>query len=316
MKNSSPVSADIFGHTLKLLQVARPQFLVVGLALFLFGALWAVLLGAPFSLARLLLGYLVIMPAHLSVSYSNDYFDVEVDKLGKPTPVSGGSGVLVEHPELRSSARRVAIALMLCSLAIGIVFCTLYSYPLWYLGFVLLGNLLGWFYSAPPLRLAYRGLGEFSTMFTSGFLLPGMGYLVTRGTLDRGGLIFLIPLMLYGLAFILTVAIPDMEVDRLGNKRTWVARKGRGFGFITVGIALLCATLYIFFFPQLFPGNYRVDFHLLSLMSLLPLGAGMIGMLKRPAGREAAIRMVLGNMVTLAVFCFLADGYFIFLATH
>lgn len=296
--------------------MARPQFLVVGLALFLFGALWAMLLGAPFSLARLLLGYLVIMPAHLSVSYSNDYFDVEVDKLGKPTFISGGSGVLVEHPELRSSARRVAIGLMLCSLAIGIVFCVRYSYPLWYLGLVVLGNLLGWFYSAPPLKLAYRGLGEFSTMFTAGFLLPGMGYLVTRGTLDRDGLIFLVPLMLYGLAFILAVAIPDMEVDRLGNKRTWVARKGRGFGFAVAGAALLGATLYIFFFPQLFPGAYRVDFHLLGLMSLLPLGAGMISMLRRPAGRTAAIRMVLGNMVTLAVFCLLADGYLIFLATH
>jgi 1,4-dihydroxy-2-naphthoate octaprenyltransferase len=39
-----------------------------------------------------------------------------------------------------------------------------------------MGNLVGWFYSAPPLRLAYRGLGEFSTAATVGFLVPAMGY--------------------------------------------------------------------------------------------------------------------------------------------
>jgi 1,4-dihydroxy-2-naphthoate octaprenyltransferase len=300
----------------KLLQISRPQFLAVGLALFLFGALWAVLLGAPFSLAQLLLGYLVIMPAHLSVSYSNDYFDVEVDRLGKPTPFSGGSGVLVEHPELRNAARWIALGLILCSLALGIVFWALYAYPLWFLGFVLLGNLLGWFYSAPPVRLAYRGLGEFSTMFTAGVLLPGMGYLVTRGTLDKDALVFLIPLMLYGLAFILTVELPDMEVDRLGNKRTWVARKGRGFGFTTVGVLMLCATLFFFFFPALFPGKYPLDFYVLGLMSLLPLRAGMVGMLKRPAEKEATLKLVLTNMLMLAAFCLAADGYLIYLITQ
>ncbi len=314
MKNSSLRPANIFGNTIKFLQIARPQFLIVGLALFLFGALWAVLLGAPFSLARLLLGYLVIMPAHLSVSYSNDYFDVEVDRLGKPTLISGGSGVLVQHPELRSATRRIALTLILCSLVMGIVFWALYAYPFWYLGLVLLGNLLGWFYSAPPIKLAYRGLGEFSTMFTSGFLLPMMGYLVTRGSVDRDGLIFLIPFMLYGLAFILMVHIPDMEVDRLGNKHTWVALRGRAFAFTVAGIALLCATLFIFFSPQLFPGTYPLDFRVLGWMSLLPLAAGLIGVLKRPAEREAAIKIVLGNVIMLAVFCLLADGYLIYLA--
>jgi 1,4-dihydroxy-2-naphthoate octaprenyltransferase len=314
LKDNSLRLADILGPILKFLQIARPQFLIVGLALFLFGALWAVLLGAPFSLARLLLGYLVVMPAHLSVSYSNDYFDVEVDRLGKPTLVSGGSGILVQHPELRAAARRMAILLILCSFVMGIIFWMLYDYPFWYLGLVLLGNLLGWFYSAPPLKLAYRGLGEFSTMFTSGFLLPMMGYFVTRGSVDRDGLIFLIPFMLYGLAFILLVHIPDMEVDRLGHKHTWVALRGRAFGFTLAGIALLCATIFIFLLPQLFPGTYPLDFRVLGWMSLLPLASGLVGLVKRPAERQAAIKLVLGNVVSLALFCLLADGYLIYLA--
>ncbi len=51
----------------KLLWVARPYFLVTGLFLFVIGASWAILLGAPFSLSRILLGY----PGYLS---NNDHF--------------------------------------------------------------------------------------------------------------------------------------------------------------------------------------------------------------------------------------------------
>ena len=74
----------------KLLQVARPQFLIASLALYILGAAWALLLGAPLDLARILLGYLIIMPAQLSVSYSNDYFDVAVDQFGQAFTVQRG----------------------------------------------------------------------------------------------------------------------------------------------------------------------------------------------------------------------------------
>jgi 1,4-dihydroxy-2-naphthoate octaprenyltransferase len=300
----------------KLMRLARPHFLIAGLVLFVFGASWAILLGAPFSLPRLLLGYLVVLPAHLSVSYSNDYFDVEVDRFSVPTLFSGGSGVLVDHPELRKPARWIAVALILCSLVLGVLFLATYAYPFWFLGYVLVGNLLGWFYSAPPLRLAYRGLGELSTAVTAGLLVPGMGYLVMRGYLNREGLLFAIPLMLYGLAFILTVEIPDEEGDRLGNKRTVVARKGRGFGFTMTGVLFFLATAYFFCLPWLCSRPYPLDFRLLGFLSLLPLGAGVVGVLKRPGQRQPATRIVNGILVTLAGFLVLADGYLVYLAAR
>jgi len=298
----------------KLLRVARPQFLIAGLFLFVFGASWAILLGAPFSLSRMSLGYLVLLPAHLSISYSNDYFDVDVDQHGKPTFFSGGSGILVNHPGLRNPAKWVAIALILCSLALGILFQVVYSYPIWFLGLVALGNLLGWFYSAPPLRLAYRGLGELAMVLSIGLLIPGMGYLVTSGHIDQDGFLFVVPLVLYGLAFILSVEIPDMETDRLGNKRTWVARKGRSFGFTVTGASFLLATLFFLCFPWLTSRVYPLDFRFLGLLSLLPLGAGCIGLIKKPSEKLSATRVVYGIMIAFAVFCLLADGYLIFLA--
>jgi 1,4-dihydroxy-2-naphthoate octaprenyltransferase len=300
----------------KLLRVDRPHFLIAGLALFVFGTLLAVRLGAPYSLARLLLGYLVILPAQLSVHFSNDYFDVAVDRPGAATPFSGGSGVLLEHPELRTPVKWIAVALIVCSLGMGLVFLRKYAYPFWTFGFVVIGNLVGWCYSAPPLRLSYRGLGEPAYIFTGGFLIPGMGYLVMKGTLDLAGVFFLIPLLLYGLASILSVENPDVEADRLGGKRTWLARKGRGFGFTVVAACLLAATGYFFIFPRLSPWQVPLDFHILGLLSLLPLSAGMVGLIKKPLQREPATRIAIWTVIALAVFSILADGYLVTLVTR
>jgi 1,4-dihydroxy-2-naphthoate polyprenyltransferase len=298
---------------IKLFNMARPKFLTAGLLLFILEAAWAILLGAQFSLARLLLGYLVLLPAHLSVSYSNDYFDVAADQQGKPTFFSGGTGILVNHPELRNPAKWIAIALIVCSIAIGLSFQILYSPPTWFMGLVILGNLSGWFYSAPPLRLAYRGLGEPAMMLSIGLLIPGLGYIVTSGHIDLDGLLFSIPLMLYGLAFILSVENPDMEADRMGNKRTWVARRGRSFGFSLTGAALLLATIFLFCVPRLTSRTYPVDFRLLGILSLLPLAAGIIGWIKRPLEPRPAARAVFWTLISYAAFSLLADGYMVFL---
>jgi 1,4-dihydroxy-2-naphthoate octaprenyltransferase len=298
----------------QLLRLARPQFIIFGLALFVFGVTWAVLLGTPFILSRTLFGYLILLPAHLSVSYSNDYFDVDVDKFNRPTFISGGSGILVDHPELRKPAKKIAIVLILLSLTLGIIFQIVYSFPIWFLGFVLLGCLLGWFYSAPPLRLAYRGLGELSMILSIGLLIPGFGYFITSGQINRDGTIFILPLMLYGLAFILAVEIPDMESDRLGNKRTWIARKGRVFGFVVIATSLLLATLFFFCFPWLTPRSYPLDFRFLGILSLLPLSAGCIGLIQRPINKQSATRAVNSIMIALSVFCIFVDGYLIYLA--
>ncbi len=299
----------------KLLVAARPMFLMASLTLYFFGALWAVLVGAPFSLARMLLGYLIVLPAHVSVSFSNDYFDAEVDALGAPTLFSGGSGVLVKHPELRLPAKRIAMGLILVSWLVGIVFVWLYAVPLWFMGWVVVSGLAGWFYSAPPLRLAYRGWGELTTALTAGLFLPGMGYLVMRGTFDRYSMVFLVPFVLFGLAFIMMVEIPDAVTDRLGNKWTWVARRGRRFGFIATGVVLLLATVYLLSFGWLSQQVYPLDFRVLGALSLLPLGVGMIGVIKHPTGTQPATRLVNGFISALALFLILMDGYLVLLAT-
>ena len=102
-----------------------------------------------------------------------------------------------------------------------------------------------------------------------------------------------------------------MEADRLGDKRTWVARKGRGVGFTLVGTCLLAATGYFFIFPLLSIGQVPLDFHILGLLSLLPLSVGMFGLIRKPLQREPATRIAIWTVLLLAVFSILADGYLV-----
>ena len=291
-----------------LLKLARLQFLVAGLALFLFGALVAVLFGAPFEVTRLLLGCLIVLPAQLAVNFGNDYFDTESDQPGGGTLISGGSSVLLQHPELRMPVRWIVAGLILFSLGMGVVFQQAYSYPFWMLGIVVLGNLFGWMYSAPPFRLAERGLGEVCFALVIGFLLPMTGYLTLRGVFDSAGAFLLIPLIFYALVFILSVEIPDLEADRLGKKKTWIVRIGRKLGFTLIGLSLIAATGYFFILPR-FHSPSPMDFRVAGGLSLLPLLPGLWGLVRRPMERQPATQIATWIVVMLALFAILIDVY-------
>jgi 1,4-dihydroxy-2-naphthoate polyprenyltransferase len=292
----------------KLLKLARPQFLVAGLALFLFGAFVAVLLGAPFDGLRLVLGCLIVLPAQLAVNFGNDYFDAVSDQPDGATFISGGSGILLKYPELRGTVWWIITGLIVFSLGMGIVFQRVYSYPFWMLGFVVLANLLGWMYSAPPFRLSERGLGELCFTFVIGFLLPTTGYLTLRGGLDSTAASLLVPLILYGLVFILSVEIPDLEVDRQGGKRNWITRTGRRVGFTMIGLCLLGATGY-FFLPASLHPPIPMDFRVAGVLSMLPFLPGLWGFVRRPVERQLATQIATSIVIALALFAILIDVY-------
>ncbi len=291
-----------------LIKVARLPFLIAGLALFLLGALVGANAGGRLSFGALLLGYLTVAAARLSVHFSNDYFDAETDVRGTGSLISGGGGVLQDHPQLREPVRHIAIALVWLSLAAGIALVILYTLPNWILGLILLGNLLGWFYSAPPLRFSARGVGELCYVFAAGLVEPAVGYLAVRRAPDQSGLFMLVPLLSYALVSILNAEIPDLEADRAGRKRNWIVRRGRGFGFTISGLLLAGSSVYFFYLPVLFPG-LPVDGRVLGLLSLVPLAPGLAGLILRPTQRGPATRIAISSIIALVVFGVLTDAY-------
>ena len=184
----------INGDTLiKIIKLGRPMFLFDGFLLFVMGALLAVIFNAEFSLAKFVMGYSILLLCHLAVHYSNDYYDFKTDSLSGTSTVSAGSGILIENPELKQFSKRFAIALNLLSVILAAAFIVIFSYPIEFFLLAVFGNFLAWFYTAPPLKLAYNRLGEFSIAL-NGVLLPSAGYFTLLGMLTIAMLIFTIPL--------------------------------------------------------------------------------------------------------------------------
>lgn len=297
---------------IKIIKMGRFQFIFGGFLYFCLGALFAVLLNTEFSLDKFLLGYAIFFTAHLSMHYSNDYFDLESDKYGKPSQFAGGSGILVENPELKNFAKKFSIILISSSLILAAAFTLIYSYPVWFFLFVLFGNFLAWFYAAPPLRLSYNGLGEIATI-SIGFLMPAMGYLTLTGTINMPFIIFSIPLLLYQLLFINAVQIPDMEGDKLGGKITWIVMRGRLFGFKTIAIAGSLATLsfLVLSLTNLYPAP--LNFNVIAFLSILPLSFAILSYLKKSEDRNTATNLVNRNLASLIMFLVMINCYFIYL---
>ena len=292
----------------KIIKLGKPQFTFGIFLYFCVGAFLAILLNGEFILSNFIFGYAIIFLASMAIHYGNDYFDYELDKFGKPTPFTGGSGILVENPELRGISRNLSIMFICLSLIAGSLFTYIYSYPLSFLLFVAFGNFLVWFYAAPPIKLSYRRLGELSNTF-NGFLMPGMGYFVVMGTLDINFLIFSIPLLFMQLLFTVGVEIPDLEGDKLGGKVTWIVSKGRKFGFNLLALSGFMATISFLLIPytNLFPSS--MNFRVLALISLLPLSLAVIGLIKKPIEKEPATKLATVNVATVFAALILIDCY-------
>ncbi len=291
-----------------ILKLGRLPFLLFGFLCFSTGTLLAVTLTIPFSVDRFLGGYAVLLLAHLSVSYTNDYWDFEVDHYNQPTLFAGGSGVLIQNPELRPFAKNFGIILIFLSLSLAVGFSFIYS-SVTFLLIAILGNLLAWYYSAPPLKLSYRGLGEVATAL-SGFILPAAGYVAICGYLDLKIVLFTIPFVIFMTSFILSVEIPDMEGDGKGRKNTFIVKNGRKKGFMMIGLVGVMGTLSLLLLSLsgLFP---QINFQLLALLSMFPTLVGLYLFLRRTSKKEKAIQLVNINIPILVVFITLFNLYFL-----
>jgi 1,4-dihydroxy-2-naphthoate octaprenyltransferase len=259
----------------RLITLGRFQFLIGGFLLYTVGALLAVISTGDFPVFYYLFGYLIMLPAHLSLSYSNNYYDIEVDKYNTPTFIAGGSKILINYPELKKITIILSILLIALSLTLAVIFIILAQASWLFFIFILSGNLLGLFYTAPPLKLSYRGLGEVVNVVSIGLLMPGMGYWTMKGSLDLFFLVFALPMFLYGLEFILLLEIPDMMGDKIGGKNTFIVKKGRSFGFSVVIVCLIFATLYygVISFVGLYQG--LLDYRVVFFISFIPLFAAL-----------------------------------------
>jgi 1,4-dihydroxy-2-naphthoate octaprenyltransferase len=200
--------------------------------------------GATFDPAMAALAHGFGALDHLFIVFANDYADREGDALhDAPTPFSGGSRVIPEGKLAPRALRTAAIAcagLLLAVSAIGLAV----SRPLLPC-FAIAAIALLWAYSYPPLRLAYRGLGELAQGAGVGLVLPLLGYYAQRGDLREVPWPAFAPLIVLATASNIATAIPDRAADARAGKRTWAVRLGSSWSRPVVLLAIIAGAAMV-----------------------------------------------------------------------
>lgn len=212
---------------LALLQLGRVHFLLGGFVLHALGVFMALYAGADFSFTALLWGQVAITSTQLMTHYANDYFDLEADIANQtPTNWSGGSRVLVTSRLDAVIALRIALIFAVTAFAANLVLSLWVRPGLMTFALLILAQALAWFYSAPPLRLHSRGLGEATTAVIVPLLTPLVGYMLQAGQITLLPLLAATPLCCLQMAMLLSIEFPDAEGDHQVGKQTLIVRLG------------------------------------------------------------------------------------------
>ncbi|MDR0789947.1 MAG: prenyltransferase [Bacteroidales bacterium] len=174
-----------------------------------------------------LVGLIGAIVAHLAINLADDYFDYGVK--------SGDARNRLNHQGFRAriakyeylTAGKATMKQLLTTIVVLLaVAASLGSVVLYYRGAIVLyialaGLVLGIFYSCPPLKLSYRGLGEIVIGLVFGPLLMTGVYYAACGQIDSHILFASIPIGLLVMNIIFTHSIMDRHADKAVGKMTF-----------------------------------------------------------------------------------------------
>ena len=203
----------------------RPAFILASVMPILLGLAYCVYTGHGINIITAVLTLLAGMLLHAGINVLNDYYDAlnGTDDLNQDRlfPYTGGSRFIQNAVLSRKQTLIYGMTLLLGVMLIGVYLIAHSGMLLLWLG--LFGVLLGWGYSAPPLSLNSRGLGELSVLAGFG-LLPLGAYLVQTGFLSAGLLLVSLPIGLLTANLLYINQFPDRQADIQAGKLHWVAR--------------------------------------------------------------------------------------------
>ncbi len=180
-----------------------------------------------FSLPLALMAVVGVMMAHLGLNLTDDYFDYYANS-GKSRAELKRQGIRARHvkyPYLQDGSAtlkdlRIAIvAYFLIAFVFGVIIWYFRSNMLLYI--FLLTLLMGVFYSAPPLKLSYRGLGELVIGIIFGPLLMTGVYVSACGEFNMGIVYLSVPVGLLVLNILFTHSFIDQAADAASHKMTF-----------------------------------------------------------------------------------------------
>jgi 1,4-dihydroxy-2-naphthoate octaprenyltransferase len=221
--------SPVMRRLIRVLSLVRYRFfLYAGLLPYLLGAAFAYRDTGHFPAGLFLSGLLGIIFAVVGVEAFNEYFDdrMGTDRVFNPQDV----------PPMSNLVLWLGVAGFAGAFGFGIELALHAGWPV--LVFAGLGGMAAVFYVAPPIRWAYRGLGETMIALSYGpWMVLGSQYLLAHRLSGAAIAASLVPGLLI-MALAVVNAIPDFHQDRLVGKRNLVVRLGRKGGvFLYLGLA-------------------------------------------------------------------------------
>lgn len=210
-----------------LLLMTRPGFLVATLVACLMGIAAAASLGQPINPLNAAVTIALALIAHAGANVLNDYHDADngADEINTARifPFTGGARFIQDGVVTTDQTRRYALLLLSALVPAGLWLSAVTSPSLIVIGVA--GLVIGWTYSAPPLQLMSRGLGEFAVALAWSLVVVGAACVQTHAIELLAALVSISFALL--LANILMInGFPDAASDALVGKRTLVVRLG------------------------------------------------------------------------------------------
>lgn len=180
-----------------------------------------------FSWPLFIITIVALFFANIGTNFTNDYYDYKsgVDAVDKGREFKRGSEVLLKSG---LNARVVLLSAIVClsiTTAIGLYLVAAVDWRIILFGLV--GIFITYFYTAPPVKLGYRGLGELACWLGCG-PLPVIGtYFVLAGRIGASAVAISIPVGLLVAAILYIGNVPDAEADASVGKKTISVRLGR-----------------------------------------------------------------------------------------
>jgi 1,4-dihydroxy-2-naphthoate octaprenyltransferase len=250
---------------------ARPGFLTASAAPVLVGSAAGFAFTGSFSVVFFLLAMFAMMLLQAGSNIVNDYFDhlSGDDPANKnPTPFSGGSRLIQQGKMSPQTALCEGILLLAAGGMLGIIIVIL-SGSLLILALGIVGLLGGFFYTAGPVKLSYRTLGEITIAFLFGILPVTGSYFLQKGTVDFHVVpaAIIVSTLIFLIIFI--NEFTDVGPDAYVGKKTLVVRFGvaRCASLYRAALALtyLIAAVSLFFDRYMFYAG-------IAYLLTLPLG--------------------------------------------
>ena len=164
MPPAEPTLAALPNPVLRYFAATRPAFLSVTFVACILGLACASGSGVALNPASATLTLFFALVAHAGANVLNDYYDsrsgCDAANTERVFPFTGGSRFIQNGVISERAAGAFGYALLAAVVPAGL-WLTWHSAP----GLILvglLGLLVGWAYSAPPLKLQSRGMGEFA----------------------------------------------------------------------------------------------------------------------------------------------------------